>query len=173
MGEGWEIFWGIWGVSGFLGITLRPPSVVTPTPRVQNEAPSAVVPTPSVREEDCSGSPGTESTSAASSSESSRGCTSGSTSVRSPGAVPSFCAVPQLTGASRAGNQSSVGSRPKVSAPVGALVERASERERAWQWHRAINGEAEDSASDSGSEGWEKWSDYGTFDTTFGPDYMD
>ena len=25
MGEGWKNFWGVWGVSGFLGIGLRPP----------------------------------------------------------------------------------------------------------------------------------------------------
>ena len=147
--------------------------MATPTPRVQNGAPSAVVPTPRVREEDSSGSPGTESTDAASSSDSSPGCTSRSTSVRSPGAAPSFSAVPQLTGASGASNQSSVDSRPKVLALAWPLVERATERERGWLWQRAINGEVEDSASDSGSEGWEKRSDYRTFDTTFGPDYMD
>ena len=151
-------------MSGFLGITLRPPSVVTPTPRVQNGAPSAVVPTPSVRE---------ESTSAASSSDSSPRGTSRSTTVRSPGAAPSFSAIPHLTGASRASNQSQADLAHKVSVPVRPMMEKPSKRERAWQWQRAINGEAEDSASDSGSEGWEKRSDYGTFDTTFGPDYMD
>ena len=129
-----------------LGISLRPPSVDT---SLRGQSVPTETPPPRVTEEEGS-------------------------STRLPD-VPSALQVASASAetsvmSSHEGSGRVVTRNSQCTVGVAPAIWGNGEERRRWQ--RAIEA-ADDSASDSGSEGWEKRSDYGTFDTTFGPDYSD